>query len=124
MATAKEMWTSILYLFEPHTLFNKLAARRTFYRATMHQDEQPVIYINRVHQLASTVKSMGVEIDDKELAMAVLTLRQSDLCIGCSWDENDTFTLEFAKSRLFQEEQRMKMHMEATNVKSEASAFV
>ncbi len=39
-------------------------------------------------------------------------------------NENDTFTLEFVKSRLFQEEQRMKMRMEATHVKSEASALV
>ncbi len=39
-------------------------------------------------------------------------------------NDNDTFTLEFVKSRLLQEEQRMKMRMEATNVKSEASALV
>ncbi len=39
-------------------------------------------------------------------------------------NENNTFTLEFVKSRLFQEEQRMKMRMEATNVKCEASALV
>ncbi len=39
-------------------------------------------------------------------------------------NENNTFTLEFVKSRLLQEEQRMKMRMEATNVKSEASALV
>ncbi len=57
----------------------------------MHENEQIINYINRIRQLASTLKSMGVEIDDKERAMAVAqrtagTLRQFYLCIGCSWE--------------------------------------
>ncbi len=59
------MWTSVLNLFERHTLLNKLAARRNFYTATMHENEQIITYVNRVRQLAFTLKSMGVEIDDK-----------------------------------------------------------
>ncbi len=44
------------------------------------------------------------------------TLRQSDLCrLDALGNENDTFTLEFVKSRLLQEEQRMKMRMECWN---------
>ncbi len=113
------MWTSILNLFERHTLLNKLAARRNFYTATMHENEQIITYVNRVRQLASTLKSIGVEIDDKELAMAVLNgLPERFDSLICALDalgnENDTFTLEFMKSRLLQEEQRMKMRMEAT----------
>ncbi len=61
-----------LYLFERHTLLNKLAARRNFYKAKMTEDEQIITYVNRVRQLASTLKSMGADIDDRELAMAVL----------------------------------------------------
>ena len=129
VSTAKEMWQSILNLFERHTLLNKLAARRNFYTASMHDNEQIITYVNRVRLLASTLKSMGVEIDDKELAMAVLNgLPERFDSLICALDalgnENETFTLEFVKSRLLQEEQRMKMRMEATNVKSEASALV
>ncbi len=72
VATAKEMWQSLLNSFERHTLLNKLAARRNFYTVTMYENEQIITYVNRIRQLASTLKSMGVEIDDKELAMAVL----------------------------------------------------
>ncbi len=39
----------------------------------MHEDEQIIPYITRLRQLASTLESMGVEIDDKEMAMAVLS---------------------------------------------------
>ncbi len=56
---------------------------------------------------------MGVKIDDKMLAMAVLNglpeRLDSLICaLDALWNENDTFTLEFVKSRLLQEEQRMK----------------
>ncbi len=38
----------------------------------MLADERILAYTKRIRQLASTLKSMGVEIDDKEVAMAVL----------------------------------------------------
>lgn len=63
--TAKDMWESILNVFERHTLLNKLAARRHFYTATMRNDEKVLTLINRVKQLAARLKSMKVEIDDK-----------------------------------------------------------
>ncbi len=56
-------------IFERHTLLNKLEARRKFYIATMLADERILAYTNRIRQLASTRKSMGFEIDDKEMAM-------------------------------------------------------
>ncbi len=72
---------------------------------------------------------MGVDIDDQELAMAVLNgLPERFDSLICAFDvlenESDTFTLEFVKSRLLREEQRMKVRMEATHVKYEASALV
>ena len=70
--SAKHMWTCIKDLFERHTLLNKLAARRRFYTATMEEGEKVLTYINRVQQLAATLKSMGIEVDEKEVAMAVL----------------------------------------------------
>ena len=59
-------------VFERHTLLNKLSARRRLYTATMEHGEKMLTYLNRVKQLAATLKSMGVAIDDQELAMAAL----------------------------------------------------
>ncbi len=64
------MWHCILNIFERHTLLNKLEARRKFYTATMLADERILACTNRIRQLVSTLKSMDVEIDDKEMAMA------------------------------------------------------
>ncbi len=66
---------------------------------------------NRIRQLASTLRSMGVEVDDKEMAMAVLNGLPERFNILISaldalGNENETFSLEFVKSRLLQEEQR------------------
>ncbi len=66
------MWQCIVNIFERHTLLNKLAARLRFYTATMPEDENTLAFTNRIRQLASALKSMGVDIDDKEIAMAVL----------------------------------------------------
>jgi hypothetical protein len=71
-SSAKEMWTSILNVFERHTLLNKLSARRNFYTATMQDGEKILQYANRIRQIAATLKNMGVEIDDNEMAMALL----------------------------------------------------
>ncbi len=39
----------------------------------MIEGEKMMTYINRVKTLASTLKTMGVDIDDQEIAMTVLT---------------------------------------------------
>ena len=39
-STAKEMWQTIMDVFQRHTLLNKLAARRNFYTATMKAGEK------------------------------------------------------------------------------------
>lgn len=129
VSTAKEMWLCILNIFERHTLLNKLAARRNFYTATMKEDENIMAFTNRIRQLASTLKSMGVEIDDKEMAMAVLNglpERFNNLisALDALGNEDSTFSLEFVKSRLLQEEQRIRMRENASNTKSEASALL
>ena len=66
------MWESVLDIFEKHTLLNKLAARRSFYTATILESENVLTFANRIRQLASTLKSMKVTIDDEEMAMALL----------------------------------------------------
>lgn len=69
--TAKDMWKMIIDIFEKHTLLNKLAARRRFYTATMNDSEKVLEFASRIRQLAGTLKSMGVTIDDSEMAMAL-----------------------------------------------------
>ena len=71
-SSAKETWDAILNVFERHTLLNRLAARREFYTVSMLANEKVLVFINRVKQLAARLQSMSVEIDDKEIAMAVL----------------------------------------------------
>ncbi len=90
--------TSILNLFERHTLLNKLTTRRNFYTATMHENEQIITYVNRVRSSPPPSSQMGVEIDDKELAMAVLNgLPERFDSLICALDalgnDNDTFLL-------------------------------
>ena len=114
VTSAKDMWTAIRNLFERHTLLNKLAARRRFYTATMENGEKVLTFINRVQQLASTLKSMGIDVDDKEVAMAVLNglppqYENLIVALDALGNEDKLFTLEFVKSRLLQEDERSSM---------------
>lgn len=119
--TALEMWQEICNVHQRHTLLNKLSARREFYTATMRRDESMLTYINRVREKASTLQSMDVEIDDKELAMAVLnglpprfgTIITALDAIG---DEDESFTFDKVKSRLLQEEKRASLRSTADTV--------
>ena len=65
------MWRTINDIFEKHSLLNKLAARRRFYRAKMHESESILTFASRIRQLATTLKSRKVNIDDEEMAMAM-----------------------------------------------------
>ena len=72
VTSAKDMWTSIKNVFERHTLLNKLAARKKFYTASMSPGELVLQFSNRIRQLSATLKSMNVEISERETAMALL----------------------------------------------------
>lgn len=61
---AHEMWRIILNIFERHTFLKKITARRKFYTVTMLNSETILRFTNRVRQLATTIESMGVEIDE------------------------------------------------------------
>ena len=109
--TAFEMWTAIVNIFQRRTLLNKLRARRNFYSVQMQDDERVLPYINRVRQLASDLRSMDVNVEDEDIAMSVLCGlpdRFEHLIVAIDTVTNDTdLTLDFVKSRLLQEEQRM-----------------
>ena len=110
-SSAKETWEAILNVFERHNLLNKRAARRDFYTVSMLPSEKVLVFINRVKKIAARLQSMSVEIDDKEIAMAVLNglpprFDNLIVALGALGNEDKVFGLEFVKSRLLQEEQR------------------
>ncbi|CDF34864.1 unnamed protein product [Chondrus crispus] len=123
--TAHDMWEAIVNVFERHTLLNKLAARREFYTVKMFSGEKVLAYINRVKQLAAILKSMSVNIHDKEMAMAVLNglparFQALIVALDALGNEEKIFSLDFVKSRLLQEEQRANMKSSS----SQTSALV
>ena len=127
--TAKEMWNMICDIFEKHTLLNKLAARRRFYTATMTEGESVLSFSARVRQLAASLKSMGVTVDDKEMAMGFLcglpeTFDSLISALDALIDDNKNFTFQFVVSRCQQEEQRQQQRLEESLIKSETSALV
>jgi len=109
--TANDMWSTIIDLFQRKTLLNKLAARRRFYSAKMNDSEKAMAFISRIRQLASDCKAMDVDISDQDMAMTVLCglpqkFEHLIVAIDAAADD-DTLTMDFVKSRLLQEEQRM-----------------
>ena len=64
----------IIEIFDKHTLLNKLAARRRFYNAAMKENEKVLEFSSSIRQLARKLKFMSVEIEESEMAMALLNL--------------------------------------------------
>ena len=120
--TAKLMWDAILNVFERHSLLNKLAARRNFYTVSMKDNEKVLNFINRVRQLASTLKSMNAQVDDAEVAMAILNglpEQYSGLIVALdALGDDRSLTTELVKSKLLQEEQRIKSRRGASSLSS------
>lgn len=65
------MWTLICDIFGQQTLLNKLAARRRFYTAELHDQEKIFSSAARVSQLAATSQTMSVSVEDSKLAVAL-----------------------------------------------------
>lgn len=111
VSTAAEMWNAITNVFQRRTLMNIVRARRDFYSAQMGDDERVLVYINRVRQLAADLKSMDVAVEDEDVAMSILSglsERFEPLIVAIDTMTGDReLTLEFVKSRLLQEEQRL-----------------
>ena len=109
--SAAEQWKSILDLYQRKTLLNKVLIRRKFYSVKMATNEKVMPFISRVRQLAADCKAMDVPIDDTEMAMTVLCGLPSkfdNLIVAIDAATADTsLSMDFVKSRLLQEEQRM-----------------
>lgn len=113
--SAVSMWKAISDLSQRWTLLNRLAAGRKFYIAQMLETERVMSYISRVRQLAADLKAVDTDVEDQELAMTVLCGLPSKfehliVAIDAVADDK-TLTLEFVRSRLLQEEQRMSKRL-------------
>ncbi len=80
----------------------------------MLENESVLQFANRIPQLAATLKSMKVSISESEMAMALLNglPEEYNALISAldAIDEDETkLNFEFIKSRIIQEEQRIKM---------------
>ena len=94
----------------------------------MSNDEKVLTNPNRVKQLAATLKSMGVEIDDQEVAMAMLnglpsTCESLIVALDALGNEERVFTFDLVKSRDLQQEQRT-MERESSSLDSKSSPLV
>lgn len=125
--TVLEMCMSIQNIFRRSTLLNQLHARRKFYSAKMGNGERVLSYISRVRQLASDVKSMGVIVNAQDVAMTLLSglpKRYEHLIVAI-----DTVTdaanidIDFVKSRLIQEEQRIADREDDSPGSSQAALY-
>lgn len=126
--TTKQMWKKICDIFERHTLLNKLAARRKFYTATLEEGESILQYANRLRQLAAILKSMNVDIDESEMAMAMLNGLPEAYdplisAIDAIHGEDEKLKFDYVKSRIIQEEQRINTRTSQAAAKTEAAAL-
>ena len=126
--SAKEMWVAIQNVFERHTLLNKLSARRKFYTASMKETETVLQFSNRISLLSLRLKAMDVKIDESEMAMALLNglpdaFHPLISALDALGTEDKTLNFEFVKSRVMQEEQRIKIRADESLLKTETSAL-
>ncbi len=85
----------------------------------MKSGEKMLVYINRVRQMASVLESMGVAIDDKEMAMAVLNglpkrFETIITALDAIGDDDPSISFDKVRSRLLQEEKRSTMRDNAS----------
>ena len=123
------MWRLICDIFEKHTLLNKLAARRRFYTAKMHDNEKILPFAARIRQMAATLKSMSINIEDSEMAMALLNGLRDRFdslisALDASHTDDKQLTFELVQSRCLQEEQRHTQRDQDALKKSEAAALL
>ena len=106
-----------------------MAARRKFYTAIKSETESVLHFSNRVRQLADTLLSMDVVIDDSERAMALLNglpdrYHALISALDALGDEENTLSFNHVKGRVIQEEQRISMRNLESTAKTESAALV
>lgn len=126
--TAKKMWNMIINIFEKHTLLNNLVARRRFYTVTLKEKEKVLEFASRTRKLAGTLKSMGVTIEDSDMAIVLLNgsidrLDRLFCALDAFGNKEKLFTFKFVNSRCQEEEQRHPIRHQGTQSKFENVAI-
>lgn len=102
--TALSMWTALKDAFRRATLLNLLHTRRKLFGTRMAEDERAMTYISHARQLTSDLRSMGVEVPEKDVAMTLLTAHPKRfenmiVAIDTLWYDSD-MSVELVKSRV------------------------
>lgn len=126
---AKEMWNLVCDIYEKHALLNQLAARRKFYSAAMDESEKVLEFAARVRQVASTLKSMNVTVEDQGKAITFLSGLPNRFdsiitALDALSDVEGKFTFDFVVSRCNQEEQPHLLRDIQSLAKSETAALL
>ena len=96
--SAKDLWKTLRDVFEKQFALNKLSVRRRFFSAQIHKSDSFLEFANCITQLAATLKSMKVHINDEEMAKVTLNGLpvRIDPLIGVldELGDDETFTFE------------------------------
>jgi len=107
--TTAEMWTSLQAVLQRKRLMNNMKARREFSILAKNDGEGMLGYINRVCNLGESLKAMGGEVTEIDVAMSALnglTSKYQHLLVAVDAKGEDELSLDFVKSRILQEERR------------------
>lgn len=104
------MWTTPKNVFERHTSLNKLSAHQKFYTAAMKETE----FSSSICRLAATLKATSVGVPQNEMGKALLNGLPDEYnaiisVLDAVGNEESNLSCEFVKSRIMQEEQRIRM---------------
>ena len=76
--TAKEAWDALKKQFARESLLQKVRLRQQYHSCRFHSEDNMLEHISKLRSLHDQLKEMGVEIDDKELAMTLLASLPED----------------------------------------------
>ena len=76
--TAKEAWDALKKQFARESLLQKVRLRQQYHSCRFHSGDNMLEHISKLRSLHDQLKEMGVEIDDKELAMTLLASLPED----------------------------------------------
>ena len=87
--TAKEAWDALKNQFARESILQKVRLRQSYYSCKFPSDGNMLAHINHMRSLHDQMKEMGINVDDKELAMTLLgSLPEQfkpDHSFGCCW---------------------------------------
>ena len=70
--TAKEAWDTLKNQFARESILQKIRLRQQYYTCKFHSGGNMLAHINNMRSLHDQLKEMGINVDDKELAMTLL----------------------------------------------------